>query len=133
MNYYYLLQFKADVKKLQKKNHYKQIIKDILQFLTNKPKQQLIQQSILIKENDGIELYKCRIANSLSNKGKRGGYRFYIAFDALDSEKLIMCLIYPKDGPKAQTNLTDSGAEQLLKAIDTTTVKLDSLDSLNSR
>jgi len=41
-----------------------------------------------------------------------------------------MCLIYPKDGPKAQTNLTDNGAEQLLKAIDTETLKLDSLDSL---
>jgi len=73
MNYYYLQSLKADVKKLQKKNHYKQIISDILQFLTNKPKQQLIQQSILIKENDGIELYKCRIANSTSKKGKRSG------------------------------------------------------------
>jgi len=58
MKYYYLQLFKTGVKKLQKKNHYKQIIKDILQFLTNKPKQQLIQQSILIKENDGIALYK---------------------------------------------------------------------------
>lgn len=131
MNYYYLQSIKADIKKLQKKNPYKRIIKDVLQFLTNKPKDQLIQQSIKIKENDGIELYKCRVANSVSNKGKRGGYRLYLAFDALDNEKLILCLIYPKDGAKAKSNITENGAEQLLIAIDTETVKLDGLDSLN--
>jgi mRNA-degrading endonuclease RelE of RelBE toxin-antitoxin system len=82
--------FKKNLKILAKK--YKNIKKD-LQHFSN----ELIEQKIIgdkISNTGGKNIYKARISNSSSNKGKSGGYR--VIYYIKNGNNYILLTIYTK-------------------------------------
>lgn len=131
MEYFYLQSFKSTLKKLKKKKAYKKIVDDLLVFLKDKTKEQLLQTGTSISTKDGIfNMHKFRLKNSVSGKGSSSGFRLYLALTISKNDKVILCSIYPKDGSQGKENLTAKEVIQLFESINTEVEELNNLEDL---
>lgn len=133
MEYFYLSTFKSEIKKLKKKKANNKISQDLILFLNDKTKDQLtINSANCIIKDQYFSLYKFRFKNSISGKGKSGGYRLYVAFSNSNDDILILCCTYPKSGSLAKASLTSKEEQELLKSISTDIDRLENLEDVHN-
>jgi mRNA-degrading endonuclease RelE of RelBE toxin-antitoxin system len=108
LNILYLPIFAKKLKQYSKKNpNMKKDYQGLLNTLESNP-----TNAIAIKEN----VYKIRLQNSSSNRGKSAGYRVYY-FYKNEKDTIVLLYIYSKN---EQSNLNDESLNKLIKECQTT-------------
>lgn len=104
----YIPIFLKKLKELRKKNpNIKKDYQNLLDTLQENP-----TNAIQIKDN----IYKIRLKNSSSNKGKSGGYRVYYFYKS-EKDFIVLLYIYSKN---VQTNLSDEKLNELIEECEIT-------------
>ncbi len=108
MTIYCLEDFKLEFEKLQSKNSYKSIEKDIIKYFFNKKIEEL-KSGTLLNQSHTTPYIKKRINGS-------GGYRFYYLLIIKD-ENLYLLFVHPKTGVYGAPNINDESKAFLYKKV----------------
>ena len=106
--------FRKSLNSYLKKDEYKNCIKDLCDFFSDKSIDTIYTQPILIAPNKNIHFIKSRINNSIFNKGKSGGYRLYYYVDK-SLAHVYLIGYYPKTGRYGKDDLTDTELKILIR------------------
>jgi len=108
MNIYCLEDFKVEFEKLKKKNSYKLIESQTIEYFFNKTVSELASGVCLNNSNDTPYIKK-RLNGS-------GGFRFYFLL-VIKQENLYLMFVHPKTGSLGAENITDESKAFLYKKV----------------
>jgi hypothetical protein len=108
MEIYCLEDFKVEFDKLKKKNSYKQIESQIIEYFFNKTVIELAS-GVRLNNSDDSPYIKKRLNGS-------GGFRFYFLL-IIKQENLYLMFVHPKTGSLGADNITDESKALLYKKV----------------